>query len=41
MNKYKEIFDSIFRGGIIGGFATFILNLITISYWQRDGIVYS
>jgi len=37
MNKYKEIFDSIFRGGIIGGFATFILNLITISYWQRDG----
>lgn len=37
MNKYKEIFDSIFMGGIIGGFVTFILNLITISYWQRDG----
>ena len=37
MNKYKEIFDSIFMGGIIGGFATFILNLITISFWQRDG----
>jgi len=37
MNKYKEIFEAIFRAGVICGFATFVLNFITISYWQRDG----
>ncbi len=37
MNKYKEIYESIFTAGIICGFATFVLNFITISYWQRDG----
>lgn len=37
MNKYKKILESILMAGMVCGFTTFVLNFITVSYWQRDG----